>query len=899
MKIKFFVMHIVFLFAFFSVPSVLSRPQDFGNFSYDIKIENAVEVKFVYGDIYTNTLAARIKRKENGKEVFYIQYNNSLFGPYHYIHFDSPVKKATDNLCYFIAEDENEKKTLVLTDGRTFFGYDAIDRIRLSDDGRKIIYAYRKGETWYIYANNRHYGPYEPDRYATESSAPLYFDLYVDNRKTIFYHPKNNIAHLNINGTDYPSSQDGLRYASENILGYIIFKEGKLPGFKAGKMWHLVIQSKKYNLDIDKPIGYHIKTSGGFELKRQFDVRFRAGRFGYGYIEYIDDREYMNINGKSYGPYDQVGPLHLCKGEGNELIPYFVYKKSGVWSLWIDGDSNKIINQSNIKIMDLNFSKEKYMTDRSILNDPRIYSYTEKDKIISYNIGESLEYKHILSITGKQYGPYYNFYYDESSEYPGHYYYMYSKQKDGPKYITINNKTYGPYERISEITFNNKYSWAFIADTDPNSEKQYIITNSKKYGPYSNVSISYYENNDLIYRYQNPDTETAMFQVTRFGDKVYAYSRFNRYNRKIGYLFDSYYDQRPYRYGYIYSNLQVNDRIYHFDDYWYGMTVADDTLFLSFLSKDGKKMYYTEFDSSQKSEHIMLAHAKKKQDDRAKIRSIIYCFDSLIKSGYDIDTADENGATSLMWAAARGNVELVRYLVENNAELYPEGIIWINKERNAYFGGVLPAAVYTGNMDVVRYLVEEAGVDINKGEFDYERNTFSTVSPIFFGVDNGNMDLFAYLHQHGADLDRTFTLSEFEYTLLDYALIANSSHNEDILFYLRRHGVGYNLTDNDALLNAAWKGFFKFAKNIIENKGADINYATEAGFSILHMAVYHGSYDFVKYLVDAGADTDVTCPFGDGSVMTPLQQAQSVMDNGTGNEEYEKIITYLKSKGAR
>jgi peptide-methionine (S)-S-oxide reductase len=82
--------------------------------------------------------------------------------------------------------------------------------------------------------------------------------------------------------------------------------------------------------------------------------------------------------------------------------------------------------------------------------------------------------------------------------------------------------------------------------------------------------------------------------------------------------------------------------------------------------------------------------------------------------------------------------------------------------------------------------------------------------------------------------------------------------------------------------------------------GVDVNAYIErsSGFhshaTALHQAVYSGSLDSVKILVDAGADLNAKDRMYDGTPLGWAQYMQTVETNETKNKEYAEIETFLK-----
>jgi peptide-methionine (S)-S-oxide reductase len=82
--------------------------------------------------------------------------------------------------------------------------------------------------------------------------------------------------------------------------------------------------------------------------------------------------------------------------------------------------------------------------------------------------------------------------------------------------------------------------------------------------------------------------------------------------------------------------------------------------------------------------------------------------------------------------------------------------------------------------------------------------------------------------------------------------------------------------------------------------GVDVNAYIErsSGFhshaTALHQAVYSGSLDSVKILVDAGADLNAKDRMYDGTPLGWAQYMQTVETNETKKKEYAEIEAFLK-----
>ena len=102
----------------------------------------------------------------------------------------------------------------------------------------------------------------------------------------------------------------------------------------------------------------------------------------------------------------------------------------------------------------------------------------------------------------------------------------------------------------------------------------------------------------------------------------------------------------------------------------------------------------------------------------------------------NIDGLVVEDCTALWVAAAKGHFDVVRFLIEQNAEV--DG-------RTSSNSTPLRAAAFDGHLDIVRCLVEN-GADVNA------RNNFNS-TPLMVTCYKGHLDVASYLVKHGANIN--------------------------------------------------------------------------------------------------------------------------------------------------
>ncbi|MFX0201893.1 MAG: ankyrin repeat domain-containing protein, partial [Candidatus Hodarchaeota archaeon] len=74
----------------------------------------------------------------------------------------------------------------------------------------------------------------------------------------------------------------------------------------------------------------------------------------------------------------------------------------------------------------------------------------------------------------------------------------------------------------------------------------------------------------------------------------------------------------------------------------------------------------------------------------------------LLQAGVNPNIIDENGASALMWAAYRSNLEMVRLLVDYGADPNRKGIIVTDKDRGEFYASLLSVAIGEDNITLLQ-----------------------------------------------------------------------------------------------------------------------------------------------------------------------------------------------------
>jgi ankyrin repeat protein len=256
--------------------------------------------------------------------------------------------------------------------------------------------------------------------------------------------------------------------------------------------------------------------------------------------------------------------------------------------------------------------------------------------------------------------------------------------------------------------------------------------------------------------------------------------------------------------------------------------------------------------------------------------------DLLIKSGGDVNSADEHGTTPLMMAAAAGNPEAVKILIEHGAN--------VNAREGAHGQTALMFAAALGRADAIRVLsahgadpkiASKAGKAPHVPsmfEQNQQRPTERPAAPP--APDKAALDALAAglgfksaEYRAGgpeiAQLQATVQKLVSKVDELEKKLPGAPKPEDDGMFRPPRERGASEVGGMTALLFAARDGHLEAARALIE-AGADVNQASPGdGSTPIVMAAANGHFDLAKFFLDYGADPNLANNLG----LTPLYAA--------------------------
>ncbi|GAB3341221.1 ankyrin repeat domain-containing protein [Larkinella ripae] len=293
----------------------------------------------------------------------------------------------------------------------------------------------------------------------------------------------------------------------------------------------------------------------------------------------------------------------------------------------------------------------------------------------------------------------------------------------------------------------------------------------------------------------------------------------------------------------------------------------------------------------------------------AAIRGNVELMEYLLSKGSKTNVVDSHGMTVLNFAAGAGqpNTQVYELCLKNGADLKkdlnPDGanalLIAIANDKDFkltdYFvskGLSLKSTDAIGN-NAFSYAARSGNINLLKALL--QRGVPATDNAIIMasqgGRQGGNcMEVFQYLES--LTLKPTATNKAGENAL--HALVRRPKQNEIIQYFLGK-GVDVNQADdegNTVFMNAAAFNRDLSVLEMLQPKVKNINQSNEKGATALTLAVRGNSPEAVGYLLSKGADVNVADKTGDNLVAYLIQSY-----NPTRADEFDAKLKLLQDKG--
>lgn len=231
--------------------------------------------------------------------------------------------------------------------------------------------------------------------------------------------------------------------------------------------------------------------------------------------------------------------------------------------------------------------------------------------------------------------------------------------------------------------------------------------------------------------------------------------------------------------------------------------------------------------------------------------------DAVLNHNPRLDRINNRGTLPIHLAAQKHSLVLVKRLISMGAEISAPDTLW--------GGNSLHWAADGGNLEVIRFLIEQ-GLDLNqtsKGDW----------KPVDKAVAKGQLEALKLLLAKGATLPEPNNPDDY------FFIVAIGSGNTELVSYLIDKGFDPNFRTRNGDL-AINQPVFRNQPDILKlliQRGAIINGVFDRyNFAPLHVAAFRGNAELATILLDNGADIDIPKPI-DGS--SPLQFAIEMQKN--------------------
>ena len=198
------------------------------------------------------------------------------------------------------------------------------------------------------------------------------------------------------------------------------------------------------------------------------------------------------------------------------------------------------------------------------------------------------------------------------------------------------------------------------------------------------------------------------------------------------------------------------------------------------------------------------------------------------KMHVDINKLDNDEKTPLHYAIECGNLQFVKFLCDNGANLN-----YVDRNHQNY----LHISVKSFSIAIIQYFVEIQHFDVNVEDINHR-------TPLYYALINGNLPFVEYLFEHGTRINNNHE------NILQIAI--KNNYREIIQYLVETQHFDTNVEDEDKITPAMYsiiKGDL-YLFNYLSQHGANINFSKDQYYDIFYLAIINGTYETVQYLID-------------------------------------------------
>ena len=231
-------------------------------------------------------------------------------------------------------------------------------------------------------------------------------------------------------------------------------------------------------------------------------------------------------------------------------------------------------------------------------------------------------------------------------------------------------------------------------------------------------------------------------------------------------------------------------------------------------------------------------------------------FDSvqlLVEQGANVNFCDSNQAPIVMWAALKGDLEMVKYLVKKGADVKKKGLIWDDTYGSFIYGNIVGIAAARKDITMLKYLVEECGIPYDDKELDISRQETGW-NILGYAVQPSIMDTTIAIYYI---MKNTFLNPIELYSLSTYF---NCNYDSLVLKRInRKKNRKEQLVQINLLLEKAIINNHVDLINKLLGFDPELNFLNSDSLSPLALSIVLNKPDIIKLLLENGANPDQGC----------------------------------------
>jgi len=230
-------------------------------------------------------------------------------------------------------------------------------------------------------------------------------------------------------------------------------------------------------------------------------------------------------------------------------------------------------------------------------------------------------------------------------------------------------------------------------------------------------------------------------------------------------------------------------------------------------------------------------------------------FDSvqlLVEQGANVNYCDSNQAPVVMWAALKGDLEMVKYLIKKGADEKKKGIIEDFTYGNYNYGNITGIAIARKDLPMVKHLIEECGIDINDRELNPITKTETGWNPLTYALKAYDTLITNYIIRKDTLLN----------PLQLYAIGSYNQNNYDTLI-IKRLILENNSDINEPIINSLFERAIcdrkvELTKKLL-NFNLAINKLNNDSLSFFALSILNNLPEISSMLISKGANIDQQC----------------------------------------